>query len=110
MGGTVPEYGAIFMSNRTTMEECLRRKIFGLPFSKAGFVKHVKVGMVLFLFEYERRELHGVFQASTDGAIDIVPEAYCSSGKQFSAQVCSCKIYRILLFILYCHLLRISSF
>ncbi|KAJ9707971.1 hypothetical protein PVL29_000167 [Vitis rotundifolia] len=86
-GGTVPECGAIFMSNRKTMEECLRRKLFGLPFSKTGFVKHVKVGMVLFLFEYERRELHGVFQASTDGAIDIVPEAFCSSGKQFSAQV-----------------------
>lgn len=86
-GGTVPECGAIFMSNRKTMEECLRRNLFGLPFSKAGFVKHVKVGMVLFLFEYEKRELHGVFQASTDGAIDIVPEAFCSSGKRFSAQV-----------------------
>lgn len=103
--GTIPKHGAIFMSNRNTLKECLRRRLFGLPFSWADFVKHVKVGMILFLFEHERRELHGVFQASTDGAIDIVPNAFCSSGKQFSAQVYGCMIYcsfQFVLVVYYC--------
>ncbi|CAN6553593.1 unnamed protein product [Malus baccata var. baccata] len=66
--GVYPEYGAIFMSS-------------------SQFVKQVKTGMILFLFEYERRELHGVFQACSDGEMNILPSAYNSSGKQFPAQV-----------------------
>ncbi|CAH8357999.1 unnamed protein product [Eruca vesicaria subsp. sativa] len=85
--GEYPEYGAIFMSNSSTRRECLRREIFGLPMGLAGFVKQVKAGMFLFLFEFESRELHGVFQACSDGAINIEPDAFCSSGKQFPAQV-----------------------
>ncbi|XP_044469231.1 uncharacterized protein LOC123198585 [Mangifera indica] len=85
--GCVPEFGAIFMSNKATKKECFRRKLLGLPSSQANFVRRVKAGMLLFLFEFERRELHGVFQASSNGAMNIVPDAYCSSGKQFPAQV-----------------------
>lgn len=85
--GKFPEFGAIFMSNRATRKECFRRKLLGLPSGQADFVKQVKAGMVLFLFEFERRELHGVFQACSDGAMNIVPHAYSSSGKQFPAQV-----------------------
>ncbi|KAF8412707.1 hypothetical protein HHK36_000675 [Tetracentron sinense] len=85
--GRIPVFGAIFMSNSTTKKECFRRNLFGLPPSQAGFVKKVKSGMILFLFEYEKRKLYGVFQACSDGAIDIVPNAFSSSGKAFSAQV-----------------------
>ncbi|OMO67937.1 hypothetical protein CCACVL1_20199 [Corchorus capsularis] len=85
--GKFPEFGAIFMSNASTREECFDRKLLGLPMSHADFVKGVKVGMILFLFEYERRQLHGVFKATSDGDIDIVPHAYSSSGKKFPAQV-----------------------
>ncbi|KAG7573665.1 Development/cell death domain [Arabidopsis suecica] len=85
--GEDPEYGAIFMSNNSTRKECLSRGLFGLPIGLAGFVKQVKAGMMLFLFEFEKRELHGVFQACSDGAINIEPNAFQSSGKQFPAQV-----------------------
>ncbi|KDP31494.1 hypothetical protein JCGZ_15446 [Jatropha curcas] len=85
--GKVPDFGAIFMSNSATKEECFRRKLFGLPLGQADFVKQVKAGMILFLFEFESRELCGVFQACSDGAINIVPHAFTSSGKQFPAQV-----------------------
>ncbi|XWS12310.1 hypothetical protein CRYUN_Cryun37aG0078700 [Craigia yunnanensis] len=85
--GSCPEFGAIFMSNNATKEECLTRKIFALPSSQSHFVKQVKAGMILFLFEFERRELHGVFQAFSDGAMNILPRAFSSSGKQFPAQV-----------------------
>ncbi|KAK1557009.1 hypothetical protein Q3G72_016121 [Acer saccharum] len=85
--GCVPEFGAIFMSNSATKKECFKRRLLGLPFGLASFVKQVKAGMILFLFEFEKRELHGVFQASLDGAINIVPQAFISSGKKFPAQV-----------------------
>ncbi|XVF27260.1 hypothetical protein REPUB_Repub14bG0091600 [Reevesia pubescens] len=85
--GSYPKFGAIFMSNNATKGECLRRKVFALPYSQSHFVKQVKSGMILFLFEFERRELHGVFQACSDGAINIMPHAFSSSGKQFPAQV-----------------------
>ncbi|KAL0534583.1 hypothetical protein IC582_028874 [Cucumis melo] len=85
--GTVPEYGAIFMSNRVTRAECFRRKLFGLPYWLGDFVLQIKSGMILFLFEYENRVLHGVFQATSDGAMNIVPHAYTSSGQKFPAQV-----------------------
>ncbi|GMH26040.1 hypothetical protein Nepgr_027883 [Nepenthes gracilis] len=55
--------------------------------SCSGFVKQVKAGMILFLFEYEKRELYGVYQACTDGAMNQSPNAFSSSKKKFPAQV-----------------------
>ncbi|KAL0442326.1 UNVERIFIED_CONTAM: hypothetical protein Slati_1955300 [Sesamum latifolium] len=85
--GSIPEFGAIFMSSTMTKKECFRHRIFALPSSKAEFVKHVKAGMVLFLFDFEKRQLFGVYQASSDGAMDIVPHGFKYSGKHFPAQV-----------------------
>ncbi|XP_010276179.1 PREDICTED: uncharacterized protein LOC104610989 [Nelumbo nucifera] len=87
VSGIVPEYGAIFMSNRATKKECFKQKLFGLPFNRADFVKQVKAGMLLFLFEYEKRKLYGVFEACSDGSMNIAPHAFRSSGKPFSAQI-----------------------
>ncbi|KAL1537571.1 hypothetical protein AAHA92_30067 [Salvia divinorum] len=85
--GDIPEFGAIFLSNVQTKKECLRRNIFALPSSHAEFVARVKEGMVLFLFETRKRELYGVYQASSDGAVDINPHAFSSSGRHYPAQV-----------------------
>lgn len=85
--GDYPECGAIFMSNTQTKKECLRRKLFGLPSNMSDFVLHVKKGMTLFLFEFERRLLHGVYRATSDGEINIEPKAFISCGKHFPAQV-----------------------
>ncbi|XP_043699478.1 uncharacterized protein LOC122650205 [Telopea speciosissima] len=86
--GSVPDFGAIFMSNCSTKKECFRKKVFGLPSHQSSFVKKVRDGMFLFLFEYEKRELYGVFQASCNGAMNIIPDAFKSLGKQFPAQIC----------------------
>ncbi|XP_019159967.1 PREDICTED: uncharacterized protein LOC109156567 [Ipomoea nil] len=83
----VPEFGAIFMSNRSTKDECFNKRVFGLPLSSANFVKNVKAGMFLFLFEYEQRNLYGVFKATSDGGMNIIPQAYRSLGMSFPAQV-----------------------
>lgn len=81
-------FGAIFMCSNSTKKECFERCLFGLPSSQADFVKQIKKGMVLFLFEYEERKLYGVFRATSCGAMNIKPKAFRSSGKQFPAQVC----------------------
>lgn len=83
----MPECGAIFMSNIATKMESFKRKVFALPSSMGNFVKQVKEGMVLFLFEYEKRQLFGVYRATSDGAMNIVPHAFNYSGKRFPAQV-----------------------
>lgn len=88
IAGSIPEFGAIFMSNIATKKECFKRKIFGLPSSLAEFVKQVKAGMILFLFEYEKRELFGVYRACSDGAMDIAPHLFNNLGMKFPAQVC----------------------
>lgn len=93
--GILPEFGAIFMSNHATKKECFRRNLFGLPSSHGNFVKQIKAGMILFLFEYERRELYGVFQASSDAAMNIVPHAFCSTGKHCPAQVWKTRVFFI---------------
>ncbi|KAJ1377772.1 Development/cell death domain [Sesbania bispinosa] len=87
VSGRFPEYGAIFMSNRSTLEECFEKSLLGLPGSFSGFVQRVKAGMILFLFEFEERKLYGVFKAISDGTMNIVPHAYTSSGRSFPAQV-----------------------
>lgn len=81
----IPECGAIFMASIFTKKECLERRLLALPSAKAHFVKHIKAGMLLFLFEYGKKQLYGVFQATTDGAVDIVPDAFQG---RFPAQVC----------------------
>ncbi|KAK7243823.1 hypothetical protein RIF29_38635 [Crotalaria pallida] len=87
VSGHFPECGAIFMSNRSTLKECFEKRLLGLPESQSGFVSRVKAGMILFLFETEERKLYGVFEAVSDGGMDIVPQAYASSGRWFPAQV-----------------------
>ncbi|QCD82894.1 cleavage and polyadenylation specificity factor subunit 4 [Vigna unguiculata] len=85
--GKDPDFGAIFMSNCETKRQCFKKGLFGLPSTEIQFVEQVKAGMILFLYEYEKRQLHGVFKASCDGGINIVPNAFAKLGKQFPAQV-----------------------
>ncbi|CAH9121819.1 unnamed protein product [Cuscuta epithymum] len=93
--GSVPEFGAIFMSNIATKRVCFKKKVMGSSLSRASFVKKIKCGMVLFLFEYERRELFGVFRASSDGGMNIVPHAFSSSaGVDYPAQVSFTPIWK----------------
>ncbi|KAL0912287.1 hypothetical protein M5K25_018250 [Dendrobium thyrsiflorum] len=88
--------GAIFVCNNLTKKECFKRKLFGLPSVHSDLVQQIKTGMILFLFEPDERKLHGIFQATSDGAMNIVPRAFSISNKRFPAQVrferlCACK-------------------
>ncbi|KAG8093834.1 hypothetical protein GUJ93_ZPchr0012g18815 [Zizania palustris] len=43
--------------------------------------------MLLFVFEHEERKLYGVFEATSDGALNILPNAFTASRKSRPAQV-----------------------
>jgi len=85
--GKDPDFGVIFISNSETKIECFKKGIFGLPSTEIQFVEQIKAGMILFLYEYDKRQLHGVFKASCDGGINIIPNAFAKAGNRFPAQV-----------------------
>ncbi|KAG0542827.1 hypothetical protein BDA96_02G137600 [Sorghum bicolor] len=79
--------GAIFMSNTITREQCFQASIFGLPLEYRSFVSHVRKGMPLFLFDHTLRKLYGVFEAASDGGLNINSAAFRSIHRSYPAQV-----------------------
>ena len=71
-----PPSGYVFLCNNRTEGECLERKLFGAPKSEWNRVSQVKKGDVLFLLNYWNNRLHGVFEAVSDGMINIEPYAF----------------------------------
>ncbi|KAI5555190.1 hypothetical protein POPTR_019G066100v4 [Populus trichocarpa] len=54
--------GYIFVCNNETMQEDLRRQLFGLPHKYRDSVRAITPGLPLFLYNYTCHQLHGVFQ------------------------------------------------
>ncbi|KAL6848131.1 hypothetical protein ACP4OV_022259 [Aristida adscensionis] len=82
--------GVIFGCKHNTFNECLSKQLFGLPSSHFSYVKNVKPGMPLFLFNYSDRKMHGIFEAACGGQLNIDPFAWSDNGRiktQFPAQV-----------------------
>ncbi|WVZ63099.1 hypothetical protein U9M48_012764 [Paspalum notatum var. saurae] len=79
--------GAIFMSNTLTREQCFRASVFGLPAEYQSFVSNVRKGMPLFLFDHTLRKLYGVFEAVSDGGLNIDNAAFQSIHRSYPAQV-----------------------
>ncbi|KAJ1258243.1 hypothetical protein BS78_10G060000 [Paspalum vaginatum] len=79
--------GAVFLCNHLTRKECFDKKIFGLSHYCADFVEKVKAGTTLFLYDVDQCKIHGVFEATSDGSVNIIPDAYVSSGKRYPSQI-----------------------
>lgn len=79
--------GAIFMSNTRTRELGFQASIFGLPSEYETFVSNVRKGMPLFLFDHTLRTLYGVFEAASDGGLNINNAAFRSTLHSYPAQV-----------------------
>ncbi|XP_068665966.1 B2 protein-like [Aristolochia californica] len=83
--------GYIFVCNNDTMEENLRRQLFGLPPRYRDSVRAITPGLPLFLYNYSTHQLHGIFEAASFGGTNIDPTAWedkkCPGESRFPAQV-----------------------
>lgn len=82
----------IFGCKNYTIQECYKKKLFGLPAPHYAYVKHISRGLVLFLFNYSDRTLHGIFEAVTPGQMNIDRHAWTEDGGDtpYPAQVKVC--------------------
>ncbi|KAJ8764950.1 hypothetical protein K2173_010415 [Erythroxylum novogranatense] len=83
--------GYIFVCNNDTMQENLKRQLFGLPPRYRDSVRAITPGLPLFLYNYSTHQLHGIFEASSFGGSNIDPIAWedkkCPGESRFPAQV-----------------------
>ncbi|KAI3906104.1 hypothetical protein MKW98_028714 [Papaver atlanticum] len=85
--------GVIFGCTRHTMKECLSSQIFGLPALHFAYIKNIKPGLPLFLFNYSDRKMHGIYEAASHGEMNINPYGWSEDGQertQYPAQVRIC--------------------
>jgi len=79
--------GLIFMCNSDTKKDCFKYRVFGLPEGKKNLVEQVKKGTKLFLYDIDKKVLHGVYKASSEGGINLIEEAFKDSERKFPCQV-----------------------
>ncbi|KAG8051664.1 hypothetical protein GUJ93_ZPchr0001g33092 [Zizania palustris] len=83
--------GYIFVCNNDTMEENLKRQLFGLPSRYRDSVRAIRPGLPLFLYNYSTHQLHGIFEAASFGGTNIDPTAWedkkCPGESRFPSQV-----------------------
>jgi len=79
--------GAIFMCNISTREQSFQARVFSLPLEYQSFVTSVRKGMPLFLFDHNLRKLYGVFEAASDGGINICDAPFSTAQRSYPAQV-----------------------
>ncbi|XP_010554108.1 PREDICTED: B2 protein-like [Tarenaya hassleriana] len=83
--------GYVFVCNNDTMQEDLKRQLFGLPPRYRDSVRAITPGLPLFLYNYTTHQLHGIFEATSFGGTNIDPTAWedkkCKGESRFPAQV-----------------------
>ncbi|MCL7047728.1 hypothetical protein MKW94_026331 [Papaver nudicaule] len=71
------------------MRKCVSR----LPSTHFSYIKNIKPGLPLFLFNYSARQLFGVYEAAGNWELHINPYGWCENGQeqtQYPAQVRFC--------------------
>ncbi|GJY37789.1 retrovirus-related pol polyprotein from transposon TNT 1-94 [Tanacetum coccineum] len=80
------------VSARNMRKSDLGAVIFGLPGPHFQYIKNIREGLALFLFNYHDRKLHGIFEAAGPGQMNIDRYAWVQKGDNtgytsFPAQV-----------------------
>ncbi|KAK1365068.1 kelch-like protein diablo [Heracleum sosnowskyi] len=90
---TKSDLGAVvFGCKSNTIKECYFKELFGLPASHFAYVKKITPGLVLFLFNYSDRTLHGIFEATSPGQMNINPHGWTDDGTEFSPYPAQVKV------------------
>ncbi|XP_019085565.1 PREDICTED: B2 protein-like [Camelina sativa] len=83
--------GYIFVCNNDTMQEDMKRHLFGLPPRYRDSARAITPGLPLFLYNYTTHQLHGIFEATTFGGTNIDSTAWedkkCKGESRFPAQI-----------------------
>jgi DNA modification methylase len=78
MGTTSEVNGFVFACTNSSQVECFDRMLFGTSKPYGALAMKVKKGDFLFLLNLDTDLLYGVFRATTEGKMNIVPEAWKS--------------------------------
>eukprot|EP00210_Caulerpa_lentillifera_P000202 g197.t1 len=81
---SVRSNGFIFGCTEATEVECRQRRLFGLPGKHSHIVHCIRPNTPIFLFNYDRRVLYGVFWSTCRGSWNLDPRAW---GGRFPAQI-----------------------
>jgi len=73
--------GMMFGCKNDTYDENMERQIFGLPQQHFATAQKVKDTSALFLFNYNTRQLHGVFVRNGPAGMDLEPNAWAHHRK-----------------------------
>ena len=76
--------GFIFRCNEKTFQECLDRNLFGELEEYLPFIKQLRIGASVFLYNTTNWNLYGTFKATSIGDKHIEPQAW---GGKFPAQI-----------------------
>ncbi|KAF8369797.1 hypothetical protein HHK36_032178 [Tetracentron sinense] len=92
--------GYIFVCNNDTMQEDLKRQLFGLPPRYRDSVRAITPGLPLFLYNYTTHQLHGIFEAASFGGSNIDPTAWedknVKANRGFLLRICVRKLCKAL--------------
>jgi hypothetical protein len=71
-----PARGYVFVCTTKTKAECFQKSLFGSGKAYGASVLKIREGDILFLNDLSNNTLSGIFRASSNGALNIAPDAW----------------------------------